>query len=59
MTYTIHAAKDGEKCYNCAEQADIVLVADTHERETGHVDEVPLCDKCKSVYLNAWQRGER
>jgi len=56
MTYHIEAPTPKDKCYNCGETANIVVVADTHDRDTGHVDTIPLCDKCKGVYLNAWTK---
>lgn len=46
MTYHIESAGDNDKCYECGEQATIVLVADVPERDTGYVDEVPLCEMC-------------
>jgi protein-arginine kinase activator protein McsA len=45
MNYTIESAREDDKCYNCGEQATIVLVG-PQEKETGYVDEVPLCESC-------------
>jgi hypothetical protein len=46
MTYSIQSARENEKCYECGGEATIVLVADSPERDTGYVDEVPLCEDC-------------
>ncbi len=57
MTYTIHAALDTDKCHDCGEQATIVLVADTHDSETGYSDSIALCDEHKENYLNRFDRN--
>jgi len=48
MTPTYHIESTGpkDKCYECGEEATIMLVADVSERGTGYVDEVPLCELC-------------
>ncbi len=46
MTYHIESAGDNDKCHECGDEATIVLVADSPERETGYTDEVPLCEDC-------------
>lgn len=33
-------------CYDCGEPADIILVADEPEKETGYVEEIELCNDC-------------
>lgn len=46
MMYSIQSAAENDKCHDCGEQATILLVADSPERKTGYVDEVPLCEDC-------------
>ena len=45
--YTFEPTRKLEKCYICGKKnATVQLVAVEPEKETGYVDEVPLCEEC-------------
>jgi hypothetical protein len=44
--YILQPTKPREKCHDCGELADIVLVSIVSERSNGYTDEIALCSDC-------------
>ena len=44
--YYVTSPQKPEKCHMCGGEATLILVSVEEEKETGYIDEVPLCEDC-------------